>query len=112
MLIRAQDLLWLNREFVELKQMLANNPGLRISIFVTREDTPHIPFCCNRPGKQAQLNADPEKGPTTNVSSTSSDGRYGEGGKAYGLYGTCSFTLGTLPTCGSLDSRSALPMYH
>jgi predicted ferric reductase len=71
---RAQDLLWLNAEFVELKQMLAKNPGLRINIFVTREDTPHIPFCCNRPGKQPQQqqNADPEKGPNANISPTSS----------------------------------------
>ena len=70
---RAQDLLWLNKEFVELKSMLAKNPGLRINIFVTREDTPHIPICCNRPGKQPQQNADPEKGPSTNISSTSSE---------------------------------------
>ena len=70
---RAQDLLWLNSEFVELKSMLAKNPGLRISIFVTREDTPHIPICCNRPGKQPQENADPEKGPSANISSTSSE---------------------------------------
>jgi predicted ferric reductase len=69
---RAQDLLWLNAEFVELKQMLATNPGLRINIFVTREDTPHIPFCCNKPVKQPQENIDPEKGPNTNISSTSS----------------------------------------
>jgi ferric-chelate reductase len=71
---RAQDLLWLNSEFVELKSMLAKNPGLRINIFVTREDTPHIPICCNRPGKQPQQeNADPEKGPSANISSTSSE---------------------------------------
>jgi ferric-chelate reductase len=70
---RAQDLLWLNKEFVELKSMLAKNHGLRISIFVTREDTPHIPICCNRPEKQPKENADPEKGPSTNISSTSSE---------------------------------------
>jgi hypothetical protein len=69
---RAQDLLWLNKEFVELKEMLATNPGLRISIFVTREDTPHIPFCCNRPSKQPQSKQDPEKGPSTFVADSSS----------------------------------------
>jgi ferric-chelate reductase len=70
---RAQDLLWLNKEFVELKEMLATNPGLRISIFVTREDTPHIPFCCNRPSKQPQPSQDPEKGPSSSVAASSSE---------------------------------------
>lgn len=76
---RASDLLWLNREFDELKELLPTNPGLRIKIFVTRENQPHIPICCNRPSKrQSQLkspSSDPEKGPgaTANVSSASSD---------------------------------------
>lgn len=70
---RAQDLLWLNKEFVEFKEMLEKNPGLRISIFVTREDQPHIPFCCNRPSKQFVKDSDPEKGPTTQISSRSSE---------------------------------------
>lgn len=70
---RAQDLLWLNSEFEQLKEMLSTNPGLRISIFVTREDQPHIPICCNRPSKQPQRREDPEKGASANVSSGSSE---------------------------------------
>lgn len=33
----GRDLLWLDQELAELKTLLRSNPGLHISIFVTRE---------------------------------------------------------------------------
>jgi len=70
---RAADLRWLETETAELKAMLRRNPGLLISIFVTRESTAQLPYCCNVPaGSPLALTSDPEKKTDIEITSASS----------------------------------------
>jgi NAD(P)H-flavin reductase len=68
----ARDLLWLDEELVQLKELLATNPGLRINIFVTREDASQKAVRSNKLTKQPRESQDPEKGVSPNFSSSSS----------------------------------------
>jgi NAD(P)H-flavin reductase len=68
---RAQDLLWLPTEMVDLKAMLKESPGLRISIFVTRESSAHLAPCCNKPLKTTVTSQEKEAG--SSVISSSSE---------------------------------------
>lgn len=81
---RAADLRWLETEMAELKSMLRNNPGLLISIFVTRESTAQLPYCCNVPAGSppTALSTDPEKKTDVEVTSASSSSSESDGRSA------------------------------
>lgn len=56
----AQDLLWLQKEFTALKDSLETNPGLRITVIVTREFNAHLSGQ-DEPVKTQIIANDPEK---------------------------------------------------
>jgi ferric-chelate reductase len=69
----ASDLLWLSSELHDLKEMLAKNSGLRISIFVTREDAAGYASLRNDSNTLLQESKDPEKGITISATASSSE---------------------------------------
>lgn len=65
----AEDLLWLEQELGHLKALLHTNPGLYISIFVTREQRENLDLSDTAPVNTTVVTHDPEK--TGNSSSSS-----------------------------------------
>lgn len=67
----AEDLLWLDQELGHLKSLLHTNPGLYISIFVTREQRQDLDPSSAAPIAATTITNDPEKTATSSSSSLS-----------------------------------------